>query len=316
MNATTNISMCPHPLNDPAAKIGVVLFFCLVSIVSAFGNCCIGLIVYRIKSMRKPINFLVVNMAMSDLLLLITAVLQLLHGLQFHIFETSAGQIVCVLKHFLPGTSVLVSIQTVVLIAFERFEAVVFPLRSPIIGGKLCRIFILGTWIVAIAVILPPSVTYQVDSEQMICEIRRWNELFGELLSHSDYRLAKVAVFFYLPLVIITVLYSVIFWKLKFTRKPGEQSLQAEDERNKRNKKVLNLSIAIVIGFTLCWIPYGIGAVFIKFVVTLPCNFRPFWAFAHFMVASNSAVNPCICFIFSSNFRQGLKRIFKSCLRL
>ena len=292
------------------------MFFCLVSIVSAFGNCCIGLIVCRIKSMRKPINFLVVNMAMSDLLLPITAVLQLLHGLQFRIFDISTGRILCVLKHFLPGTSVIVSIQTVVLIAFERFEAVVFPLRSPIISAKLCRIFILGTWIVAIAVILPPSLTFQVDSEQMKCESnRRWNELFGESSSHSDYLLAKVVVFFYLPLVIITVLYSVIFWKLKFTKKPGEQSFQAEDERNKRNKKVLNLSIAIVIGFTLCWIPYGIGAVF-KFVGTLPCNFRPFWAFAHVMVASNSAVNPCICFIFSSNFRRGLKKIFKSCLRL
>ena len=266
--------------------------------------------------MRKPINFLVVNMAMSDLLFLITAALELLHGLQFDFFQRSPGRILCVLKHFLPGTSVIVSIQTVVLIAVERFEAVVFPLRSPIISAKLCRIFILGTWIVAIAVILPPSLTFQVDSEQMKCEIRRWNELFGESSSHSDYLLAKVVVFFYLPLVIITVLYFVIFWKLKFTKKPGEQSFHAEDERNKRNKKVLNLSIAIVIGFTLCWIPYGIGAVFIKFVVTLPCQFWPFWAFAHAMVASNSAVNPCICFIFSSKFRRGLKRILKSCLRL
>ena len=315
MNATTNISKCPHPLDDPAAKIGVVLFFCLISILSAFGNCCIGLIVYRIKSMRKPINFLVVNMAMSDLLLLITAVLELLHALQFRIFERSTGRILCVLKHFLPGTSVIVSIQTVVLIAFERFEAVVFPLRSPIIGGKLCRFFVLGTWIVAIAVILPPSVTFQVDSEQMMCEIRRWKEMFGESSFHRNYLLAKVVVFFYLPLLIITVLYSVIFWKLKFQTKPGEQSSQSEDQRKKRNKKVLNLSIAIVIGFTLCWIPYGIGAVF-KFVVTLPCNFRPFWAFALVMVASNSAVNPCICFIFSSNFRRGLKRILKSCLRI
>lgn len=261
--------------------------------------------------MRKPINFLVVNMAMSDLLFLITAVLELLHGLQFRIFERSPGRrILCVLKHVLPATSVIVSIQTVVLIAFERFEAVVFPLRSPIISSKLCRFFVLGTWIVAIAVILPPRVTFKVDSEQMMCE------MFGEPSSHRNYLLARVVVFFYLPLVIITVLYSVIFWKLKFQSKPGEQSSQAEDKRKKRNKKVLNLSIAIVIGFTLCWIPYGIGAVFIKFVVTLPCNFLPFWAFAHAMLASNSAVNPCICFIFCSKFRRGLKRIFKSCLRL
>jgi len=42
--------------------------YCLIFVVSLAGNTVIGIIVYKTKTMRKPINFLIVHMAMSDLL--------------------------------------------------------------------------------------------------------------------------------------------------------------------------------------------------------------------------------------------------------
>ena len=49
----------------------------------------------------------------------------------------------------------VVSIQSLVLIAVDRFGAVVFPLHSPLIRSKRCPFFILGTWTVAMAVFSP-----------------------------------------------------------------------------------------------------------------------------------------------------------------
>ena len=54
----------------------------------------------------------------------------------------SLGQALCKLVGFLPSVSILVSIQSLVLIAVDRFGAVVFPLRSPLISSKLCPFFI------------------------------------------------------------------------------------------------------------------------------------------------------------------------------
>ena len=54
--------------NPTAAKIGLTFAYCLIFLVSLAGNTVIGIIVYKTKTMRKPINFLIVNMAMSNLL--------------------------------------------------------------------------------------------------------------------------------------------------------------------------------------------------------------------------------------------------------
>ena len=66
MNGTQPLS-CSSNLT--AEKIGKTFAYCLIFLVSLAGNTVIGIIVYKTKTMRKPINFLVVNMATSDLLL-------------------------------------------------------------------------------------------------------------------------------------------------------------------------------------------------------------------------------------------------------
>ena len=55
--------------NPKAEKIGLTFAYCLIVLVSLAGNTVIGIIVYKTKTMRKPINFLIVNIAMSDLLI-------------------------------------------------------------------------------------------------------------------------------------------------------------------------------------------------------------------------------------------------------
>ena len=65
------------------------------------------------------------------------------------------GQALCKLVIFLVQTCMFVSIQSLLLIAMDRFGATVFPLRSPLISSKLCPFFIVATWIVPIAVFSP-----------------------------------------------------------------------------------------------------------------------------------------------------------------
>ena len=62
----TQPSSCPS--NPTAEKIGKTFVYCLIFIVSLAGNTVIGIIFYKKNTMRKPINFFIVNMAMSDLL--------------------------------------------------------------------------------------------------------------------------------------------------------------------------------------------------------------------------------------------------------
>ena len=112
-------------------------------------------------------------MAISDLFyptFLFPALLAEMHVGSWLIGGT-LGQALCKLHTFLADASSFVSIQSLVLIAVDRFGAVVLPLRPSLITRKLCLFFILATWIIAMAVLSPFLVTYKLVKyqERMIC---------------------------------------------------------------------------------------------------------------------------------------------------
>ena len=310
MNTTVNGSSCSSPSNSTAAKIGQTFACCLIFVISLLGNSFIAIIVHKTQSLRKPINFFTVNMAMSDLLsptfLALREVLYLYADPGF--ISGPLGQALCKLVAVFISVSSTVSIQSLILIVVDRFGAVLFPLRSPLISSKMCPFFILGTWIVAISVASPYFSAWKPTEYhgQLFCSLWR-NEMYVIL--------AVNVVFVYIPIAMLVVLYSVIVIKLKSQKRPGEQSTNAEQQRAKRNRNVLKMAIAIVLGFVLCWIPFSIGVLLVYFARdSLPCGFFFFWNITRFMAYSNCAVNPCVCFICSTNYRSALKRLF-NCLR-
>ena len=313
LNTTTNEAKLLSCINPTAEKIGSTVAYCLIFVVSMAGNIFIGIIVYKTKTMRKPINFLIVNMAMSDLLFPIFLFPQQLTELyvDYWLISGPLGQALCKLTIFLPNVSSIVSVQSLVLIAIDRFGAVVFPLRSPLFSSKMYTFFILATWIVAMVTWSPYLFVYKLVEYPggLACTLQ-WNEVFGESSSFQNYMLATEVVFFHIPLVLIAILYTIVYSKLKSQTPPGEQSVKARQKRVKRERNVLKMSIVIVLGFAVCWLPYSILWILIHFVSGIrSCGFLYFWFVAKFMSISNCAVNPCICFIFSKSYRQSLRNL-------
>ena len=71
MNTTANRSSssgCSCLVNPEALKVGETVAYSLILVVSLVGNSLSALIVYKTPTLRKPINILIANMAMSDLL--------------------------------------------------------------------------------------------------------------------------------------------------------------------------------------------------------------------------------------------------------
>ena len=115
---------------------------------------------------------------------------------------------------------------------------------------------------------------------------------------------------FYVPLVLITILYLTIASTIKSQKTAGEQSVNRRGQRLKREKIVLEISIAIVSAFTMGWLPLSIWW-FVYFyssdkTVIWSCGFRYFTEIVRFFMYSYCAVSPCICFIFIGHYRQGL----------
>ena len=310
MNGALPLS-CPS--NPTAEKIGKTVAYCLIFLISLAGNTVVGIIVYKTKTMRKPINFLIVNMAISDLLLpifLFPHLIQMLH-MDSWLIDGPLGQTLCKLVFFLSDVSTAVSIQSLVLIAVGRFGAVVFPLRPPLISSKRCPFLILATWIVAMAIHSPYLVVFKLAEYPggLVCSSRpHWEEVFGKKAIENYFSFIFVA-FVLLPFVLIAILYIIIFLKLKSQRSPGEQSVNAGEQRQQRERNVLKMAIAIVLGFAVCWLPLSVGK-FIGFTLDIrSCSFLYLSDVAFVMARANCAINPCICFISSRNYREGLKTL-------
>ena len=314
VNGTQSMSSC---FNPTATRIGGTFAYCLLFVVSLAANTFIGIIVYRTKTMRTPINILIVNMALSDLLFPIFSFPRILVEINtagYWLVSDPFGQAACKLSSFAADVSTLVSTQSLLLIAVDRFGAVVFPLRSPLISSKQCRYFILVIWIVAMAVHCPYLIALKVVEypEGLFCRWQ-WNDTFVESLSQQTYILGLILVTIYVPLVLISILYFVIALRIKSQKIPGEQSPNARERRLKKERNVLNMSVAIVLVFAVCWLPFSIGLLLFFYssniAIWSSCGMQYFGTIALLLARSYCAVNPCICFIFSGNYRQGLKNL-------
>ena len=317
MNTTANgssSSSCSSLINPEALKVGATVAYSSILVVSLVGNSLIILIVYKTPTLRKPINMLIANMAMSDLLYPIFLFPVKLVDFQVGswLIGGTLGQTWCKIYAFLADISTLVSIQSLVLITVDRYAAVVVPLRSPLISRKVCRCLIVGTWVLAAGFHSPYLFTFSLveDQEEKRCMNQR-EVIFGETSSFGIYLLSGLIFFFYIPFVVLVILYSKILIKLKGQVHPGEKSASAEEQRTRRNRNVLKMTVAIVVVFFICWIPFSIQLVTSYFVPqnTLNCKFWVSYYVALFMAYTNCAINPIICLTFTRNYRQALRRL-------
>ena len=210
MNGTQSMSSC---FNPTARRIGETFAYCLLFLVSLVGNTFIAIIVFKTKTLRKPINFLIVNMAMSDMLVPIFLFPRelILTYTRSWLMGGPLGQVLCKLSIYASYLSFTVSIQSLVLIAVDRFGAVMFPLRSPLINSERCRFFILATWIIAIAIFcLNLFASKVIDSPEGLACVADWKGALGEASSYKNFVLVMQVIIFYVPLVFITILYSAI----------------------------------------------------------------------------------------------------------
>ena len=236
----------------------------------------------------------------------------LLYKGQSWLVGSGFGLAMCKFLPFLSDTSTIVSVQSLILIAVDRFGAVSFLLRSPLMTLRLCPFFILATWVIAMAYHSPYLFVHKLVEYQgkLTCEMR-WKETFGDSSSLANYFLAGFIVFIYLPIVLLAMLYSKIFVKLRSQAHPGEQSTNTEEQRTRRNNSVLKMAIAIVLGFVICGVPFTVTVLLQVFAWnrSIPCSAAHYVTFTRFLAYANCAINPFICFTFSSNYRKGLKKL-------
>lgn len=282
----------------------------VISAVAFIGNTLVATTFIKTQSLRTSTNYFIVNMAVSDLLgpffswplyasegMLTTTVL---------INEPSAT-VACKMGMYFRIVSQVVSVLSLVLIAVDRFIAVVFPLKLTMLNVKVRVFFLSLTWLIPILGGLPYLLFARIIkvAPQTFC---RFMMDEGALTIFNG---AGFVLFYFIPLIMIIILYSVIKKALKRPR-PGNLVKGQSVKRRKQNQKIVKILVAIVSAFFVCWTPLCIylllkkmdPALFVKDTCLLLVGFL-----FYVCPSLSAAINPVILFVFSTNYNQALKSL-------
>ncbi|XP_078370455.1 neuropeptide Y receptor type 6-like [Oculina patagonica] len=301
---------------------GVKIFcYCVLFLLAVLGNSLLIAIIKKNKRMQTITNYLIINMAVSDILITVLAVprqiTETLLGPRRWLVDGLLGSVLCKSLSFFQDISTAVSIISLVVIAIDRYRAIVFPLRKEVMKPtKVGKIIIPLIWIISMGLHIVyfyifRTVTYDGKT---YCTLR-WAPKFDERSSQETYYIIVLVCEVALPACVVTLLYSAIILNLKrngVARRKGPSSC-VTSRRLREDTKVVRIIIAILITFIVCVIPINVFGILFYFVWdwTMPCGIENIVFAAHFILYSNASANPCIYFTLNEKYRRGLMDILK-----
>ena len=305
------------PVVSNEVKIAIHISTLVVALV---GN---NLLIAAYKMMREPVMLLIVNMAASDLL---TAIFLFPRLITIAIVDSIAwqvqgfgGTILCKMCTFLSDISLSVSTHSSVIIAVERFLAVVHPLKiRNIITTKIRRLLIASTWISAMALHSPYLYTMKLVNcleHNVTVQVCQTVWAVNNKPAFLRYNIFLFLTVLLIPLVIISILYPITVVYLRRDKLAAVRSSRGKNRSREKNMKLLMLGAAIVLSLIVCWLPYSVIIFLESFAPgTLPVSNRIFVITEYVssvLASSHCAVNPFICFLFLRDFRRMLGNLSK-----
>ncbi|XP_023348763.1 allatostatin-A receptor [Eurytemora carolleeae] len=282
----------------------VPVAFGIILTVGLVGNILVIAVVATNPQMRNTTNLLILNLAVADLLFLIMCVP--FTAVDYVLMSWPFGLVWCRTVQYLIYVTAYVSIYTLVLMAGDRFLAVVFPVSSLSIRTmQHAKVAIASTWVIIFLVSLPVWFSHNILSHNGVdfCQF--------DSLQHSyfGFHVGFFVTSFALPVVLILIMYIIMLSRLwaSTTYRISKQGLKAK-------KRVTKLVFAVVIAFTVCWSP-------IQVVLVLKSLNNQDWdtqynkiviqIVSHVMAYTNSCLNPILYAMMSKNFRCGFCQVKK-----
>ncbi|KAJ8969804.1 hypothetical protein NQ317_008810 [Molorchus minor] len=206
------INFYPISLVVPFTIVYVIIFF-----TGIVGNVSTCVVIAKNKSMHTATNYYLFSLAVSDLLLLISG----LPPEMYRIWSPDTyvfGQTFCVLQGFAAETSANASILIITSFTTERYVAICHPFLSDTMS-KLSRAvrYIVAIWIIALALAIPQAIQFGIRTEMQDGVQRSQCTVVNDFFDHAFE--ISTFVFFVGPMTLITILYVLIWIRLKKSKK-------------------------------------------------------------------------------------------------
>nr|UAY98668.1 tmt2b [Lutjanus erythropterus] len=270
--------------------VAVCLGFILVA--GILSNLLALLIFAKFRSLWTPINLILLNISLSDVLVCVFGTpfsfAASLHG------RWLIGEQGCKWYGFANSLFGIVSLVSLSVLSYERYTTVLHSSKVDISDFRKAWLCIGGSWLYSLFWTLPPFLgwsSYGPEGPGTTCSVQ-WHLRSATSIS---YVLCLFIFCLLLPLLLMVYSYGRI---LVAIRRVGKINLLAAQ---RREQHILVMVLSMVSCYMLCWMPYGIMALMATFgrsgLVTPMASVVP-----SILAKFSTVVNPVIYVFFNNQF--------------
>ncbi|XP_045107331.1 RYamide receptor-like [Portunus trituberculatus] len=301
--------------------------YACIFVIALLGNTLVLYTVAANRKMHTVTNLFIANLAVGDLLIMVFCVpfsVASIIVLQYWPF----GEVLCVFVNYSQAVSIFVSAYTLVAISLDRYLAIIYPLR-PRMTRCQAKVIIAAVWFMALVTTLPIAVFSRLDPTDL--RVYQW---YGREVCREDwpnemlrkyYTMSLMILQYFLPLLVLIYTYSRIackVWGCRSTRfshsgcntqmtlvaaPETARGLLRTNASDHSPAKMIRMTLAVVLVYSLCWLPFNILMVILDFVEEAGfwTHTHHVWFICHWLAMSHACYNPLILCWMNTKFREG-----------
>ncbi|XP_029884024.1 pinopsin isoform X1 [Aquila chrysaetos chrysaetos] len=247
----------PGPFDGPqwphqaprGTYLSVAVLMGIVVVSASVVNGLVIVVSIRYKKLRSPLNYILVNLAVADLLVTLcgssVSFSNNVNG--FFVF----GKRMCELEGFMVSLTGIVGLWSLAILAFERYVVVCRPLGDFRFQHRHAVSGCAFTWSWSLLWTTPPLMgwsSYVPEGLRTSCG-PNW---YTGGSNNNSYILALFVTCFVMPLSLILFSYT----NLLMTLQAAAAQQQESDTTQQAEREVTRMVIAMVVAFLICWLPY------------------------------------------------------------
>ncbi|XP_072525312.1 teleost multiple tissue opsin a [Salminus brasiliensis] len=273
----------------------------LIGALGILNNLLVLVLFGRYKALRSPINLLLLNISVSDLLVCALAT-------PFSFAASARGRWLigdggCVWYGFANSLLGIVSLISLAILSYERYSTMMGPTEADATNYRKVAVGVALSWVYSLVWTVPPFFgwsRYGPEGPGTTCSVD-WTT---KTANNISYIICLFIFCLILPFLVIVYCYGKLLHAIK------QVSGVSTAMGRKREQRVLLMVITMVACYLLCWLPYGIMALLATFgdpdLITPEASIVP-----SLLAKTSTVINPIIYIFMNKQFYRCFRALLK-----
>uniref|UniRef100_A0A4W5QH15 Teleost multiple tissue opsin 3b n=1 Tax=Hucho hucho TaxID=62062 RepID=A0A4W5QH15_9TELE len=233
----------------------VAVFLGVIFLLGFLSNLFVLLVFARFQVLRTPINLILLNISVSDMLVCI-------FGTPFSFAASLYGRWLigahgCKWYGFANSLFGIVSLVSLAILSYERYSTILCYTKADPSDYKKAWLAIAGAWLYSLVWTVPPFFgwsSYGPEGPGTTCSVQ-WHQRSSRNISYITCLFIFCLLLPLLLMMFCSLQYSVTFSVAKINQSSAQR----------RETHVLVMVVSMVSCYLLCWMPYGVVALLATF---------------------------------------------------